>query len=110
MIFQLVAIRRSICFAAALGVCVMTSGGVSAQQFLGKARQACTGFVTIATPQEPVSIPPFQALKVNVGGNEINISCQGGPPLTIECPSTTNEVLIDRTQGANVYSIVCLRN
>lgn len=98
-----------------LGAVTLLAGAMlpsksSAQQFLGKARQACTGIVTVATPERPVLIQPFQALTVNVGSPEVIISCQDQQPITLQCPDKTNQVLIDRTQGPNIYSIICLRN
>jgi hypothetical protein len=104
-------IRLVFCLcAAALLVGALLPGKTSAQQFLGKARQACTGTVTVTTPERPVLIQPFQALRVNVGSPNVIISCNDQQPVTLKCPDKTNQVLIDRTQGANIYSIICLRN
>jgi hypothetical protein len=94
---------------AALLLGAWPSAPSRAQQYLGKARQNCVGLVTVASPSKSVNVPPFQAITVDVGSEQVAVSCQGQQPVTVQCPQSTNRVLIDRSQGSNIYSIICLK-
>ena len=110
MVSRTVPIRQLLYLFLALALGALSVGEASAQQFLGKARQACRGILSVETPQQPVVVQPFRAMTIDVAAPQIKITCQDQTPITVECPSGTNRVLIDRTQGSNIYSIICLRN
>ena len=80
----------------------------SAQQFLGNARQKCSGEVTVATPDNSMKIRQFEARSAEIGEPAVKWQCQDQPQVDIECPANTNKVLVDRSQGGSVFSIICL--
>jgi len=80
----------------------------SAQQFLGYARQKCDGEVTITTTEESLNVAQFEARAGRLDRPAVKWRCREEPQVEIECPDNTNEVLIDRSQGGSVFSIICL--
>lgn len=95
-----------------LAVWAISPAEVSAQSFLGKARQACDGVLNVTPPQqETIAVNPFQSLTVDTLTASIELKCETDVKSTnIQCPPDTNRIVIDRTQGPNIYSIICLRN
>jgi hypothetical protein len=88
---------------------LLGSGSAGAQQYLGKARQNCVGNVVVKSQSKTVNVPPFQAITVDIGSEQVSVSCQDQAPVNVQCPQATNRILIDRTQGSNIYSIICLK-
>jgi hypothetical protein len=110
MTTRAVFVHRGICLVAtALLFASLASGGTGAQEYLGKARQNCIGNVVVKAQGKAVNVAPFQAVTADIGSDQVTVSCQDQPPVTVQCPSATNRVLIDRTQGSNIYSIICLK-
>jgi hypothetical protein len=94
------------CAAAALTVLTQAS---SAQQYLGNARQRCQGPVSVTTSGGSLQVRPFEARSAEVGGSSVRWQCpdqqQSGE---VPCPDGTNKVLVDRSQGGSIFSIICL--
>ena len=102
-------LQRSIFIAcAALLLQMTTAGSVSAQQYLGNARQKCTEPVTVTAQGMSVQVRPFESRSVEVGSVTLNVQC-AGQSQPVQCPGNTNKILVDRSQGGSVFSIVCLR-
>jgi hypothetical protein len=82
----------------------------TAQQYLGNARQRCQGPVTVTTSGGALQVRPFEARSAEVGGAAVRWQCpdqqQAGE---VPCPAGTNKVLIDRSQGGSIFSIICLQ-
>lgn len=97
-----------LCCTAALHA--LPSGGAAAQQFLGNERQRCTGSVTVTTPGETLKVNPFEARSVDLNNSAANWTCQDQAPAETRCPENTNKILIDRSQGGSVFSIICLHD
>jgi hypothetical protein len=93
-------------FAALLWL--LSASTAPAQQFLGNARQKCAGEVTVATPDTSMKIRQFEARSAEIGEPAVKWQCQDQPQVDIECPANTNKVLVDRSQGGSVFSIICL--
>ena len=81
----------------------------SAQQYLGNARQKCTGEVTVTAPGMTAQVKPFETRSAEVNTTTISWQCAGQPQPDVKCPADTNRILIDRSQGGNFFSIICLR-
>jgi hypothetical protein len=102
--------RLFLLFGAALLVGSQLPSGALAQQYLGKARQNCVGVVGVKTPRSVVNVQPFQAVTAETESDQVTVSCEGEQqPVTIKCPDATDRVVIDRTQGSKIYSIICLK-
>lgn len=93
---------------AALLLYLLSPGIGSAQQYLGNARQKCPEAVTVTAPGMSMDVRPFESRSVEVKGSTLNVQC-GGQRQTVQCPANTNKVLVDRSQGGSVFSIVCLQ-
>ena len=83
---------------------------LSAQQYLGNARQRCQGPVTVTTSGGALQVRPFEARSAEVSNSTVRWQCldqqQGSE---IQCPPNTNKVLVDRSQGGSIFSIICLQ-
>ncbi len=101
-------LHRSNFACAALLLYLLTPGIGSAQQYLGNARQKCPEAVTVTAPGMSMDVRPFESRSVEVKGTTLNVQC-GGQRQTVQCPANTNKVLVDRSQGGSVFSIVCLQ-
>jgi len=100
--------HRSNFACAALLLYLLSPGTGSAQQYLGNARQKCPEAVTVTAPGMSMDVRPFESRSVEVKGTTLNVQC-GGQRQTVQCPANTNKVLVDRSQGGSVFSIVCLQ-
>ena len=95
---------------AALVLCLAPFSEASAQQYLGNARQRCQGVVTVTTPGGALQVRPFEARSAEVSNSAVQWQCPDQPqPNQIQCPPNTNKVLIDRSQGGSIFSIICLQ-
>jgi hypothetical protein len=82
----------------------------SAQQYLGNARQRCQGSVTITTPGGTLQVRPFEARSAEVNNSTVRWQCTDQQQAAdIQCPPHTNKVLVDRSQGGSIFSIICLQ-
>ena len=81
----------------------------SAQQYLGNARQRCSGPVTVTTPGGALQVRPFEARSAEIGDAKVRWQCPEQEASEIECPPGTNKVLVDRSQGGSIFSIICLQ-
>ena len=79
-----------------------------AQQYLGNSRQKCSGQVTVQTQGATLRVRQFEARSAELRDAKVSWQCQDQPQVDIQCPPNTNKVLIDRSQGGNVFSVVCL--
>ena len=94
---------------AAMAVLVLSGGSATAQQYLGNARQRCQGPVTVTTSGGALQVRPFEARSAEVNTANVQWQCPDQPqPGQIQCPANTNKVLVDRSQGGNTFSVVCL--
>jgi hypothetical protein len=101
-------LHRSIFVAcAALLLYLLIPDTGSAQRYLGNARQKCAGQVTVTGVPAPVR--PFESRSAEVTVTTISWQCAGQPQPDIQCPANTNRILIDRSQGGSVFSIICLQ-
>jgi hypothetical protein len=100
--------HRSNFACAALLLFLLSPNIGSAQQYLGNARQKCTDAVTVTAPGMSMQVRPFESRSVEVRSVTLNVQC-GGQSQPVQCPSNTNKVLVDRSQGGSVFSIVCLQ-
>ena len=93
-----------------LFLCLAPLREASAQQYLGNARQRCQGPVTVTTSGGTLQVRPFEARSAEVSGSNVRWQCAEQPqPGEIQCPPNTNKVLIDRSQGGSIFSIICLQ-
>jgi hypothetical protein len=103
-------LRSALLPGLALFLWLAPQGTASAQQYLGNARQRCSGPVTVTTPSGTLQIRPFEARSAEVGNAKVQWQCPDQPqPGEIQCPPNTNKVLIDRSQGGSIFSIICLQ-
>jgi hypothetical protein len=79
-----------------------------AQQYLGNARQRCQGPVTVTTSGGSMQVQPFESRAGEVGG-PVRWQCAEGSSGEVPCPAGTNKVLVDRSQGGSIFSIICLQ-
>jgi hypothetical protein len=100
--------RPLICLALFASIWLLPAEAPSAQQFLGNARQKCTGEVSVTTSDNSMKIRQFEARSAEIGEPAVKWECQDQPQVDIECPPNTNKVLVDRSQGGSVFSIICL--
>jgi predicted NUDIX family NTP pyrophosphohydrolase len=94
-----------IAFAVLLSVTAQSS---QAQQFMGNARQKCAGVVTVKTSGATLTVRQFEARSAELSDPKVSWQCENQPQVDIQCPANTNRVLIDRSQGGTIFSIVCL--
>lgn len=95
---------------AVFALCLLPFGQADAQQYLGNARQRCQGVVTVTTPGGSLQVRPFEARSADIGNAAVQWQCPDQPqPGQIQCPPGTNKVLIDRSQGGSIFSIICLQ-
>ena len=94
---------------AALLLYLVTPDTGAAQQYLGNARQKCAEPVTVTTPGVTAQVRPFESRSAEVSTSTISWQCGGQPRPDIKCPANTNRILIDRSQGGSVFSIICLQ-
>ena len=95
---------------SALLVFLLPLDTLSAQQYLGNARQRCQGAVTVTTPGGALQVRPFEARSAEVSNSTVRWQCLDQPqPSEIQCPPNTNKVLVDRSQGGSIFSIICLQ-
>jgi hypothetical protein len=94
---------------AAMTMVLLLGDGAAAQQYLGNARQRCQGPLTVTTTGGALQVRPFEARSAEVGNATVQWQCPGQQPGQIECPANTNKVLIDRSQGGSIFSIICLQ-
>jgi hypothetical protein len=93
------------CFALA-----STEFGLSAawaQQFRGFGRSICDQDVTIEGT--PLTVRAFESRSSNIGNPTIRWKCGAAQRPDVQCPPNTNKVLVDRSQGGRVVSIICLQ-
>jgi hypothetical protein len=88
---------------------LLVPGQLAAQQYLGNARQRCQGAVTVTTAGGALQVRPFEARSAELGNATVRWECPGQPASEIQCPPNTNKVLIDRSQGGSIFSIICLQ-
>ena len=88
---------------------LLVPGELGAQQYLGNARQRCQGAVTVMTPGGALQVRPFEARSAEVGDATVRWQCPDQGASEIQCPPNTNKVLIDRSQGGSIFSIICLQ-
>ena len=100
--------HRSNFASAALLLFLLSPNIASAQQYLGNARQKCAEPVTVTAQGMSVDVRPFESRSVDVNSPTLNVQC-GGQRQPVQCPANTNKVLVDRSQGGSVFSIVCLQ-
>jgi hypothetical protein len=102
---------RSFLFrSAAVLLFLVPAHNVWAQQYLGNARQRCQGPVTVTTPGGALQVRPFEARSAEVNNSSVHWQCSDQPqPAEIQCPPNTNKVLVDRSQGGSIFSIICLQ-
>jgi hypothetical protein len=81
----------------------------AAQRYLGNARQRCADQVTVTTPGMTAQVRPFESRSADVTTSKLSWQCGGQPQPDIDCPANTTRILIDRSQGGSVFSIICLR-
>jgi hypothetical protein len=81
----------------------------SAQQYLGNARRRCSDAVTVVWQGGSMKVQPFEARSAEVRGGAVNWQCGTQPQGEIACPTDTNKILIDRSQGGSFFSVVCLQ-
>lgn len=96
--------------ATLLLVGLLPPGSATAQQYLGNARQRCQGAVTVTTPTGTLQVRPFEARSAELTDSVVRWQCPDQPqPAEFACPANTNKVLIDRSQGGSIFSIICLQ-
>jgi hypothetical protein len=94
----------------ALMMVLLPGDSAAAQQYLGNARQRCQGPVTVTTAGGSLQVRPFEARSAEVSTSNVQWQCPDQPqPGQIQCPPNTNKVLIDRSQGGSIFSIICLQ-
>jgi hypothetical protein len=93
----------------ALLFCLLVPHTGSAQQYLGNARQKCPEPVTVTAQGTSMQVRQFESRSVEVRTTTLNVQCGGRPLPDVQCPANTNKVLIDRSQGGSVFSIICLQ-
>jgi hypothetical protein len=91
-----------------LAVFGLLAQGAGAQQYLGNSRQKCAGQVTVQTQRSALKVRQFEARSAELNDEKVTWQCQDEPPAEIQCPPNTNKVLVDRSQGGNTFSVVCL--
>jgi hypothetical protein len=94
---------------AALLLFLLTPDTGVAQRFLGNARQKCADQVTVTTPGMTAQVRPFESRSADVSSSTLSWQCGGQPQPDINCPANTTRILIDRSQGGSVFSIICLQ-
>jgi hypothetical protein len=103
-------LHRSIfagCAALLLYLLIPDTG--SAQQYVGNAKRKCAGNLTVTAPGMSAQVRPFETRSADVTSSTLSWQCDGQPQQEINCPANTNRILIDRSQGGNFFSIICLR-
>jgi hypothetical protein len=101
---------NSVCYSALiLGAWLLGSGTAGAQQYLANARQKCADQVTVTAPGMSAQVRPFESRSADVTSPTLSWQCGGQPQPDIQCPANTNRILIDRSQGGSVFSVVCLQ-
>ena len=104
------ALRSFLTRCCLLLLCLAPLNSASAQQYLGNARQRCQGPITVTTPGGALQVRPFEARSAEVNNSSVRWQCPDQPqPAEIQCPPNTNKVLIDRSQGGSIFSIICLQ-
>jgi hypothetical protein len=93
---------------SALLVFLLPWDTLSAQQYLGNARQRCQGPVTVTTQRGALQVRPFEARSAEVNNSTVRWQCVDQSS-EIQCPPNTNQVLVDRSQGGSIFSIICLQ-
>jgi hypothetical protein len=88
---------------------LMLPESASAQQYLGNARRRCSDAVTVVWQGGSMQVQPFEARSAEVRGSTVNWQCGTQPQGEIACPTDTNKILIDRSQGGSFFSVVCLQ-
>ena len=95
---------------AALPAVLLTLDTGSAQQYLDTKRQRCPDQAKVMTRGLSAPVGSFEARSADVQTPSVNVECEGQPqPQPVECPAGTNRILIDRSQGGGVFSIICLK-
>jgi hypothetical protein len=101
---------NSVCYSALILCAVLLAPGTAeAQQYLANARQKCADQVTVTAPGVSAQVRPFESRSADVTSPTLSWQCGGQPQPEIKCPANTNRILIDRSQGGSVFSIVCLQ-
>lgn len=98
-----------VCYFALILCAFLTSTTAGAQQYLANARQKCADQVTVTAPGMSAQVRPFESRSADVTSPTLSWQCGGQPQPDIKCPANTNRILIDRSQGGSVFSIVCLQ-
>jgi hypothetical protein len=80
-----------------------------AQRYLETKRQKCPDRAKVTTPGLPAPVGAYEARSADVTTPSVTLQCEGQPQQPVECPPGTNRILIDRSQGGGVFSIICLR-
>jgi hypothetical protein len=93
---------------------LVPSQPVSAQAFLGTYRQTCLQQVTILNAQSKsgqveVEVQPFSAVPVPVADGVVKWRCGSVEMDPVRCPARTNLIMVDRSQGPQLFLILCLR-
>ncbi len=93
----------------ALPLCLLLPGAGSAQQYLGNARQKCSEQVTVTAPGLSIAVRQFESRSADVSSTKIGVQCGSQRLSDVDCPANTNKILVDRSQGGSVFSIICLQ-
>lgn len=97
-------------FCATVAALSLVSDDTRAQQYLGNARQRCQGAVTVMSAGGAVQVRPFEARSAELADSTVRWQCPDQPQAAeIQCPPNTNRVLVDRSQGGSIFSIICLQ-
>lgn len=101
--------RSLLAVCTALLLSLLVPGTGHAQRYLGHARQKCADHVTVTTPGMTAQVRPFESRSADVTSSTLSWQCGGQPQPDINCPANTTRILIDRSQGGSIFSIICLQ-
>jgi len=99
----------SMCYSVLILAWLLAPGTADAQQYLANARQKCADQVTVTAPGMSAQVRPFESRSADVTSPILSWQCGSQPQPDIKCPPNTNRILIDRSQGGSVFSVVCLQ-
>lgn len=108
MIAAVSSVSRLVGLLAAVALSGLVAAEAGSQQYLGNSRQKCAGQVTVQTQNNSLKVRQFEARSADLKDEKVTWQCQDQPQAEIQCPPNTNKVLVDRSQGGNTFSVVCL--
>lgn len=99
--------RLAAIFVASLPMTVASLEAALGQKLLAFSRVRCDGDVTV--DRTDLLVKPFEARAAKVDNRTVDWKCKGREMTPVNCPKKTGKVLIDRAQGGDTVSIICLK-